>query len=212
MKKSVLIMGIVAVLFASCKKDEPEQITPTQPLESVLDYYPLADGNYWVFQQTYYDSSGNVLPQSWGADSIVVKNDTIINNKTYHIVEDYGFAGSTTLRTYFYRDSANCIVNNEGTIIFSINPGYTETHILTPDTLAYINYSFVDNVENISVPAGSYNCVDFKGEMFRKEDNFSVPYLLNNYFCKNIGPVKKTRMFVNNLSTIELELINYHVQ
>lgn len=212
MKKSVLIVGLMAILFASCKKDDPEQLVPTPTQESVLDYFPLENGNYWVFEQALYDSSGNVFPQTYLNDSIVVKNDTIINNKTYHIVEEYNFAGSSTMRTNFYRDSADCIVNNEGSIVFSINPDFVEMQLLTPDSFAYVNYSFDDQITSITVPTGSYNCTDFRGELFRKEDNFSVSYPLHNYYCKNIGPIKKTRLFVSNLSYYELELVDYHVQ
>lgn len=212
MKKSILVISIGLIFFTSCRKEDSKSTTPTSNQESVLDYFPLSNGNYWVYKQSEYDSSGNFIPHTWKNDSIVVKNDTIINNKTYHTVVEYNFIGATNPSTDYFRDSANCIVNNNGTIIFSINPGFVCMKLLTPDTIAYVNYSFINQTTNITVPLGAYSCVDFKGEMFRKVDNYNIAYLSHNYYFKNIGTVKKIKRWVTTLGRVDLELLSYYAQ
>lgn len=214
MKKSILIISIGIIFFTSCRKEDSTSTTPITTQETVNDYFPLNTGNYWVYKQTSLDSSGNIIPNTWGNDSIVVKNDTVINNKTYHTIIEYNFLGSPNPHNHFYRDSLNYIVDNNGAIVFSINPGFVYKQVFSylSDTIAYVNYSFVNQTTSITVPLGTYNCVDLKGEIFRKNDNFTNVHLSHNYYCKNIGSVKKVLRFVESLGFIELELLSYHVQ
>ena len=212
MKKSILIISICIIFFTSCRKENNTSTTPITTQESVLDYYPLNEDNYWVYKQSEFDSSGNAIPHTWANDSIVVKNDTLINNMTFHKVVEYNFIGSTNPNIHYYRDSANCIVDNNGAIIFSINPGFVCMKLLSADTIAYVNYSFINQTTNITVPLGTYSCVDFKGEIFRKIDNYNISYLTHNYYYKNIGTVKKVKRWVNSLGRVDFELLSYNVQ
>jgi hypothetical protein len=211
MKKSILIIGIGLIFFTSCRKENSTSTTPVTTQESVLDYFPLKDGNYWVYKQSQFDSSGNALPHIYTNDSIVVKNDTLINNMTYHKVVEYNFLGLADPDNDYLRDSANFIVNDKGVIIFSVNPGFVRMQLLSSDTIAYINYSFIAQTTNITVPLGAYSCVDFKGEIFRKIDNYSIAHLSHNYYCKKIGSIKKINLWVTSLERVDLELISYHV-
>lgn len=211
MKKCIFIIGLgvgIIIFFASCHKKDTAPTTP----DTVLDYYPLKEGNYWIYKPSWSDTAGNVIPQTWENDSVVVKGDTVINGKIYHSVIEYNFLGSANPSINYYRDSANCIVNEHGEIIFSINSGIVYKKIITPDTLAYVNYSFVNDITSITVPLGTYSCFDFKGEIFRKTDNYNKAYLTHNYSCKSIGPVKKIKRFVTSLQQINLDLLNYHIQ
>ena len=215
MKKNALVIGLGLSLFffISCnKKDAPAPETPTTTL-SVADYFPLTTGDYWVYKQSEYDTSGNVIPQTWKNDSVVVKNDTVINSKTYHIVANYNYLGNTNPMFSYYRDSSDCVVNEGGGIIFSIKtPGIIYKHILSPDTVAYVDYTFIATPISITVPLGTYSCVDFKGDVYRKADNYSKSYLVHNYNCKNIGPVKKMELYVGSLYRLNFDLLAYHVQ
>ncbi len=215
MKKNALVIGLSLSLFffiACNKKDAPASETPTTT-PTVADYFPLVTGDYWLYKQSEYDTSGNIIPQTWKNDSVVIKNDTIINSKTYHIVANYHYLGNLNPVFSYYRDSSDCIVNEGGGIIFSTNTsGIIYKHILSPDTIAYVDYTFNNTPTSITVPLGTYSCVDFKGNVYRKADNYSKSYLVHNYNYKNIGPVKKTELFVNALYNIYFDLIACHVQ
>jgi len=212
MKKLILFISFMALvsLFTSCKKDKEntEQVTPT-----VTDSYPLKAGNYWVYKQTTYDAAGNVLNASIVNDTVLVLNDTIINNKTYHIVKDSHFAGNSSSLFFYLRDSADCIVNEYGNISFSIKmPGLICTQLSTPDSLTYTNFYCNSSSVNVTVPGGTFNCVEYYADVYRKADNFTIKYTLPKYCSKNIGPVKKTAMFVSNAEKVVSELISWHVQ
>ena len=218
MKNYVLFagLGISLALIASCKKDNPEpevedNNTPPET-QSVKDYFPMTAGSYWVYQQTMYDTSGNVKPQTWKNDSVVVLNDTVIGSNTYHFVAEYNFVGQATPFFHYYRDSADCVTDDQGNIIFSVNPELIYKDILTSDTVAYVNYSYNSSPTSVTVPLGTYSCVDFKGDMYRKMDNFSKAYPLHKYSYKNIGLVKKTAMYVGSLDQIHFDLKAYHIQ
>jgi hypothetical protein len=216
MKNTVLFAAFALVLFTmACKKDEALVPGPgtTPAAQSVKEYYPLTQGSYWTYKQTQYDTSGNMLPQTWPNDSVVVENDTLINGVTFHTVVEYNFLGMTMPMPRCFRDSADCIVNEQGKIIFSIKePGLIIKDILTPDTLAYVNYYYNSTPMSITVPLGVYSCTDFRGEVFRKLDNFSKAYLTHKYSYKNVGPVKKTVMYVGALTQTHFDLVAYHIQ
>ncbi len=212
MKKSALMASLMVILFISCTKDEPDQEVPTPTQETVFDYFPLKNGNFWVYEQKLYDSSGIEIPSSFLNDSLVVKNDTMINNMTYQIVEEYHLWGSTTPVKHFYRDSADCIVNHEGKIVFSIHSGFIYSDTIQPDTMVIIDYYFDNQSTNIVVPAGAFNCVDYKGEFYLKSDQYNTPRYFHTYYCKNTGPVKKTSTFAISLYSIVGELVNYQIQ
>lgn len=215
----VIVLGIILIFLFSCsKKDAPVPETTTQATNkpiatpSVLEYLPLNAGNYWVYKQTEYDTSGSIVPRIYKNDSVVVKNDTVINGKTYHTIVNYNFLSEPPL-TMYWRDSADCIVNNDGKIIFSINTsGIIYKNILSPDTLAFVNYSYTSTPTNITVPLGTYSCVDYKGEVYRKADNYNKSILIHNYYCKGIGSVKEESVFIGSLYWIKWDLLSYHIQ
>ncbi|MDP1727321.1 MAG: hypothetical protein Q8M15_11100 [Bacteroidota bacterium] len=209
MKNSIFIIGIILIIFSSCSKEKTPITTP----DSVLDYFPLKKGNYWVYKVSYLDSAGNTISQSRENDSMVIGNDILINNKTYITVIHYNYLGATNSDPFivYYRDSSDCIVNNYGKIIFSINSGvYKE--IFHEDSSAYINYSFVSQATNITVPIGTYNCLDYKGELYRKSEQYKIAFLTHNYCYKNIGTIRKVMLYIGSLDKVNLDLIKYHIQ
>ncbi len=219
MKKCALIIGLGTSLFffISCSKKESTTTVPTKPAStlSVADYFPLKTGNYWVYKTTECDSNGNIMPVVYKNDSLVVKNDTVINGKTYHTIIEYNYMNAPTSFVDCYADSADCIINNYGSIVFSIKntSGIIYTQLLSPDTIAYVNYSFISSPTSIIVPVGTYSCEDYKGAVYRKSDNFNRAYLTHHYYSDNIGLVKRTAFFLSNpLNIINFDLLSYHVQ
>lgn len=213
MKRCIVVFGLIASLFiASCKKEESSTTPPTAKADVITDYYKLTPGNYWVYKQYYSDTAGNIFPALVKNDSIVVKNDSIINGKTYHTLVEYNFLGSLNTNFYFRRDSADCIVNEYGAIVFTINPTLVYKEVYGRDTVAYTDCSFINTTTNITVPKGTFSCVDYKRELHRKFENYSKAYQLHSYFCKGIGKIKSTSCYVSSLQQINFELIDYYVQ
>jgi hypothetical protein len=142
-----------------------------------------------------------------------VKNDTLINGKSYHIIAEYNFLTMSVPIIRNIRDSADCVVDDKGDLLFSINSSaIIKTNILTPDTIAYVDYSYSSNPTSITVPSGTYSCGDFKGALYRKMDNFQGVHYTHKYCYKNIGIIKRTVLSVGSLQEIKFELVSYHVQ
>ena|GEM_PF-7099441 len=210
---SVLFLAAAIFLLSSCKKEEapiPENNTTSI---SVNDFYPLSPGSYWVYSKSYYDSSGTLISQMPEHDSVIVEKDTIINNLTYHKIKEYNFIGMNNVLIKFYRDSADCIVDDQGHIVFSIkNPGLVYRHIIEPDTIAYVDYVFNTTSDTVTVTCGTFICNDYRGDVFRKSDNYSIAYPLHKYCSKGKGVIRKNEMFLNSLYTIQFDLISYHIE
>lgn len=211
MKHVLLIVIVSLVVFQSCKKDEPDP-NPT-PQESVLDYYPLTIGNYWIYQN-YNCDSGEVNCTSSSIDTNIVTKDTIIFGNKYFKIEGN--------RLYmeeprFYRDSGDFIVDNYGKIIFTIldsDVTYNNVDIINNDGDTVFNwYNYLmDSTKSYTVTAGTFECLDFRLTLFKYYEESTTEYNLDNYFAKSVGPVKETAAFVSNLSGRKRELISYVVQ
>jgi hypothetical protein len=211
MKKNLFLFGMLsfASLFITCKKDSQDE---TQADPVLTDYYPLKVGDYWIYKQTLYDSSGTVINSTMTDDTIMVTKDTSINSKAYYKIEEHNFLGNFPIQYSYVRDSADCIVKDDGKILFSIkSPGMICSQISTPDTLTYTNYYYNSAAVSITVPGGTYDCVEYYGEVYRKTENYSNKYIVSKYCSKNTGLVKRTSIFANSIDKIVLELRSCHV-
>ncbi len=73
MKPTVLLIFSFLFVLVSCSPSDNDSPPIDEP---IVDYFPLVNGNYWV-----YDVSGS--DNLSGRDSLYVANDTVINSKTY---------------------------------------------------------------------------------------------------------------------------------
>ena len=211
-KRTVMIVIAGLMAFASCKKDEPTE-TPETQQSSVMDYLPLTPGNYWVYEQHFYDSAGIEHNQTWGNDTVEVISDTSVNNLIYHRIVEHNFNGFAKHDTALYRDSSNCIVNNKGTVSFRLTPGVVYTYYPSYDsTMYYIDFSLAAQSSAITVPAGTFDCLDYQGAVYSKIDSFAVPDTIHKYYSKNVGIIKRTYLLLYAKYIIELDLISYHIQ
>ncbi len=74
MKRLIVIVMMAALAFTACKKSDTD-VTPVPPSpepESVLDYMPLAVGNYWIYESFSCDS-GEINCVSKSIDEAVAK-------------------------------------------------------------------------------------------------------------------------------------------
>ena len=69
MKKVMFVLGAILSIVACQKSNQP--LPP--------DYYPLAVGNFWVYDMHRVDSVGNNL-SLWKTDSTIIVSDTMIGS------------------------------------------------------------------------------------------------------------------------------------
>ncbi len=113
MNRIIIGAVILSIVFAACKTDD-NNLAPI-PEDSVLDYFPLAVGNYWLYQFSSCDSTWENC-DSLRVDSNYVSKDTLINGLIYFKLEGKKLVGSAPV---FLRDSLDYIVDSDGHIIFS---------------------------------------------------------------------------------------------
>jgi hypothetical protein len=214
MKMTVVFTLFILTVF-SCNKTAEE----TKP-ESVTDYFPMKIGSYWVYQHYRVDLNGNStkLPL---VDSIVVANDTTINDKKYFVFEgtDYFRKGKNWSILGIFRDSSNCIVNQNGEVKFSL-ANFTDTlreAVLTYDSREYaqIIYKMIPSDIHVSVPAGKFKALNFRGTFMANTDfipsSIENPRYLNNFYSKGVGLVAKNYFYFTGENTFEVKLARYNI-
>ena len=206
----ILILGSL-FLASSCQKKSNTD-NPGPPPENVLDYMPLAVGNYWVYQHSTCDS-GEVDCIEKSIDTNLIVKDTFINGHTYYKYTGRLTGGKTVL---FLRDSGNYIVNQYGGIFFTNKDttpmNYRSESLGGDDTLYYWYYQLAAGSLEVEVPSGIYDCLDMRGHFFRQQDNFDIDHNTHNLYSKNVGLVKKTGVFASSLGVLKQELIGYHIE
>lgn len=200
---------MASFLLISCNKKED-----SPPQSTVLNYYPLEIGNYWVYERSGCDSTWTDCDYI-STDTNWITKDTIINNLKYFKLEGKNLFGVN--HHVYMRDSGDYIVNHTGHIIISdkdFNRKIYERYEIvssTNDTLVYIYNQIVDKPNNIEVPAGAFNCIDFRGSFYRKHDNFEKENNYHQYYAENVGQVYQNAVFVMSLGGLQRELVSYQL-
>ena len=109
-KSIITLLSVLIISLNSCKKDSTEETTtptPVTPVDNtvcegktgVTSFFPLAQGNQWVYKRNYF-ASGNPL------DSSTVDGTQVYNSVTYMKIREYQGVGSSTVYRY-YRVASN---------------------------------------------------------------------------------------------------------
>ena len=213
MKRLFIVLFITIIIFTLPSCNEKNETDP-EPQNSIVKYFPLKVGNYWVYERSSCDSSWSDC-NSISIDTNWITKDTLINNMMYYKIEGKNVVGHNN--PYFLRDSSDYIISPSGHIFLSnkdfenkIHERY-EIQPTNNDTLFYIYYQFIDKPNIANVPAGTFDCIDFRGSLFRKQDNFELEFNNHHYFAKDVGPVYQNVLYANSLGGLKRELISYHI-
>ena len=213
--RNVLYISVAILAFASCKKEDEVQPKPTVPQAS-KSYMPLEVGNYWVYETNNVDEFG--VKTYMGQDSISISKDTTINGNKFYIMEGTFLGSSAAIRTIL-KDSAGYLVDPTG--IFHLSSYNFQDTIYRNVELGGIKdtlYTVVGHMEKvpnpIQVPAGIFQDVIVNKHTY----TFIHPSFSRGsrstytYYSNKIGKIKGVKWFAKQPSTIETELIRYHVK
>jgi hypothetical protein len=207
--KKLSLLSILFVFLWSCNKDDD----PT----GSKDYFPLAVGNYWVYDHYSIDEDG-VETKFPANDSLSITRDTVIRNQTYFVLEGIDFS-TNEWKIVEIRDSSNYLVDSNGKVLFARND--FENILSTSsienkgEIICTTTYKMEKVSENISVPAGSFEVLNFKGTVtVTNPSEFGVDYprYLNNYFAKNVGKILQTYIFISSPGHMERRLVRFHIE
>ena len=210
--KKYFVLVIVIAFITSCQKDDYQ-------VEIKNNYAPLEIGNYWIYENYIVDSIGNETETSI-IDSVVITRDTIINSMKYFILEgtNYPFIRERQIIDIL-RDSLGYLVNSKGRILFSennfIDTLYKRVELSgVNDTIFTCTYKMENPNYSVTVKAGTFEVLNFKGTLFRyiNLQEIENPKYTNTYYADNVGKILETYLYLNSLTIIERRLLRYYIQ
>lgn len=207
--KNLFLVGLVIVLLISCEEGEKEK--------SQTSYFPLEVGNYWIYSHVDIDTMGNETVRD-NVDSVVVTKDTLINGEEYFVLEGLKVpSGSVRGIVDIVRDSSGYLINNEGVVRFS-SKNFTDIlttrfYINGDDTIGSTTYKMMKEESIVSVPAGKFDALNFKGTVVSNNPILGIdnPRYLDNYYVEGVGRILSTYFYFHSPVISERRLIRYNV-
>lgn len=212
--KTFIFLVVTLFVLSSCKKKQKPIVIEEPTGTFYADYARLKVGNYWIYERYKLDTTGNAIALGI-YDTCFVEKDTIINEKRYfkYVRPLYG---SSALSTAYLRDSADCIVTDQGRIVFS---SQVFNHVFRtfqdPSGWYELQEWMVDKDLNITVPAGTYTTRNFQ-QIFNMAENFQQfgdKRYTNTRYAVNIGIISETLpLYISTPDIMERRLREYHVE
>lgn len=219
MKNSALfILSMYMITMVSCgHKDKDTDPKEDDPEVTVSGYSQLKVGNYWIYQEYTIDSALTTETPTTVFDSCYIKNTFTIRGNTYYQISISN--GITSFSYRSLRDSADCIVDQNGYVEFSLHnfstPLYTYYQVLNPgDTASKIVVQMKDKGAATIVPAGTYTTINSQMHvhMYPPYQMAGIDRNSNRKFSENVGIVSQTKLFsTGNSNYTELRLVRYHL-
>ncbi len=209
MKKYVMAVVAIAVIFSACSKDDKGSAPQTQI--DPTEYYPMTTGSYWVYEHFLIDSNG--VSNTHAHDSIFVAGDTTINGKVYrHLDSETNFP----LGVGFFRDSSGYLVNTTGHIVFAPND-FSDTlspfvEMINPVDTLFSGYIHMRQqpVEK-TVPAGTFEVLVKEENFLIKQGNANSKLQMLETRARQVGLISAQTAYINAPYIIEIRLLRYHI-
>lgn len=211
--KKTFFLGLLVLLFFACREEDP--INPIIP-EISSKYFPLTIGSYWVYN-TYNVTSAENEVELARVDSVYISRDTIIRGNRYLI-----FEGTLHPSPYpnpgiieMVRDSSGYFVNSNGRILFTeknfTDILYSDVYLMGEDTIYTSSYKMERETAPKTVPAGTFNVLNFKGEITLYATSPQMSVNSNTLYAENVGKIVETTVYTSG-RIIESRLVRYHIE
>ena len=224
MKKNVLIaLAISAMLFVSCKKDDSEEITLTEPAvkSTAQSPIPLKVGNQWVYNVYFvkYDTLGNAISERFEQiDTITVIRKEVIDNQEYFVVNGHitiGIPKKQDLVEEYLRLENGRLTGPKFKTEYSIHTSSEQLDSFVIDSVLKINYFVHSYDEIVSLPAGNFdNVIETVGETYYY-NNLEKKYIryknndTQSLYSPQIGLLSNKVYYASKTSGFRRELISY---
>jgi hypothetical protein len=208
--RKLFVLGLTMFLLAACEK------TPDPDFNNESTFTPMKIGKYWIYAHYQIDPNGHALPL-FQRDSVIITGDTLINGSRYYIFEgtNYPWNGGQWHILAMLRDSSGYLVDVNGNIRFA-EDNFSEvlarkTEIQNGDTLYTLTYKMEVYQEMVTVPAGSFEALNYKGTVTMPQDHPGIqnPRYINTLYAKETGKILETYFFLNDARINEKRLLRH---
>lgn len=200
----IFVSLCLLIIISSCSSEEEIVL-----VEQVNDFTMLEVGNYWIYE--WYEIEPN------GVTTILDRSDTVyisgvINTGDKELfLREATFLGSA--RQSYLFDSANMIFTfPEREIYLTLDNSIEQRKILgfADDPIATVIYSLEEGSDYVEVPAGRFECINFKGVIQPLREDYPHGERYNfNHYSEKVGLVSMRTQFYNSPNDIEMRLVSY---
>ncbi|MEP4534723.1 MAG: hypothetical protein ABJ004_16650 [Cyclobacteriaceae bacterium] len=199
--KALTIVFATISLLTSCSD---EAVSPTQ---NVTEFTNLEIGNYWVYD--WFEIEPDGTESSFNkSDSLYIEKDTTIFNRTY-FVRSGTFLGKSKRELLF--DSANSIfLYPSRELLFTLDESVeiTVNYGSEENPIAIGTYSLDRNETTIVVPAGEFECLNYRGLTESLEADYPYGTRINsNLYSKGTGLILMQTQFYSSPNDLEMRLV-----
>ncbi|MGB0430466.1 MAG: hypothetical protein ACPGLV_08325 [Bacteroidia bacterium] len=223
------LLFIYAIAFTfilqlfSCNSDEEvleenNEINKPAPLSS--SFFPLAVGNYWVYQNYEVDTNG--IKTAKGGDTLKITQMEIIGTDTvFHIYDQSRILFPNSI---WVKDSLGYLVGNNGRVYFSTT-NFTDTiekhdwYKNDGSRFASVRWYMRKLPNGYQAQMFSYvNVINREGKVWwKKEDRTwqvknKYPRFTKQYVAKEIGIVYHEYFYIASPTIYTSELESYHLE
>lgn len=208
LKLTAVMLTAILLSFFSCTKEDTPTICP--PDTSSEAYFPLQASNYWVYSVDLFDDSNQFI-RHLRLDSIYVAHDTVINDTLFSIVNGVRVWGQP-YRDYLAHLDGN-LIRPGGYVFLSESLIGDTLDTVSYDGTPYSSISVLEEKKEVSVPVGTYDCLNLKNYVIRRDSDGQVVSQseLDHLYAPNVGKVFDEVMYMGSKHRIKRELIRYHI-
>ena len=189
--KLTFFCSLIYLYISGCK-------SPTSPTVTNPSIIPLAVGNQWIMQTSYFDTLGNL--SSTNQDTIKVIGDTIIQGQKYYVM----------LNLYSLTFMSN---RNDGIYVLDVNNYQSSMFLKYPAvpndsySLGSTHFAIASTDTLISVPKGNFHCYQYS----LSDSGVIIP--VYGYYSPGIGYVQQEFAYLNKpVIGVRRKLVDYSLK
>ncbi len=215
--KIKILFPLILIIFvtSTCKKENQKNSAPNTSTEA-SSYFPLEIGNFWYYDLYKVVDSSGLEEQLNYSDTVRIIGEEMIDGNNYFVIEqDSWLTQNNRKDTLFYRDSSSYLVTPEGNIVFSSVEFNSILRLVDYDPAPWaVEYTVPDTIENHTVPAGTFECLNYRGRVYSTTPNNNYPErFVHNCYSEDVGVVFQSIFFVSQYGVqYERRLADYHLE
>ena len=197
------------LLFWACNEDN----NASPPPPSALDYFPLEVGAYWVYET--YTQQPDQAEVIQGFDTLEVTDSYADGDDiVFELSSSDNYQFSTFFPDQLRLSDGELTAENQG-LILTIDDNEAGMIVRTDSlaaNLGFVYYRFLADTEEITVPAGTFDCINFEGEIVSTDPDAVINGTrMDRFYADGVGLVDASNFFFSSAGKIGIRLASYEL-